>query len=338
MSTFESYETEEEGPFESQESYEGAFETQESLEGPFETGGMHESMESYEGAYESGYETQEAEDEQFLGSILGALTGESEGPLSESQEVELAAELLEVTSEDELEEFLGNLIKGVAKGVGGIIRSPIGQQLGGILKGVAKKALPIVGGALGSFVAPGVGTAIGSKLGSMASNLFEMETEGMSHEQAQFEVARRYVRFASTAAQRAATAPRSAPPRQVVQRAVTTAARQHAPGLLRGTRPGGGYSRGGQRPRPSYAYGQGRPRHRRRRPLGVAAYPVGGSTVVVPGGNGGEPSYGAPSWGDEPYEPQGGQGRQYGPPSSYGGRARSGRWIRRGRRIVLLGV
>ena len=40
-----------------------------------------------------------------------------------------------------------------------VIKSPIGRALGGILKGVAKKALPVVGGALGSMVAPGVGTA-----------------------------------------------------------------------------------------------------------------------------------------------------------------------------------
>src|SRR3954451_15319166 len=120
MSTFETYET----GFESHE-YEG------------------------EGEYEGAYETYEGEDEQFLGNILGAL-GEGESPLSENQEMELAAELLEISSEDELEQFLGNLIKGVAKGVGGIIKGPIGKTLGGALKGLAKTALPMVGSALGS--------------------------------------------------------------------------------------------------------------------------------------------------------------------------------------------
>jgi uncharacterized protein (DUF697 family) len=301
MSTYEAYES---GPFETQEAYEGSF---ESGEGPFET-----------------YETYEGEDEQFLGSILGALTGEAESPLSETQEMELAAELLEVTSEEELEEFIGDVFKKVAKTVGSAIRSPIGRQLGGILKGVAKKALPMVGGALGSFVAPGVGTAIGSKLGSMASNLFEMETEGMNAEQLEFEMARRYVRLAATAAGNAAQAPRNAPPRRVVQTAVTQAARQHAPGLLRGTR-GGGAS-GGRRPRPG---GPQRPGGQRRRGPG-GQYAVGSSTVAVPGGNGAyepEPS----DWGGEP-EPGGGQR------SPYGSRAQSGRWIRRGRKVVLLGV
>ncbi|MGZ4233879.1 MAG: hypothetical protein ACXVVQ_20960 [Solirubrobacteraceae bacterium] len=320
MSTFETYE----GPFETQESYEGPFETQESYEGPFETGG---------------YETYQGEDEQFLGDILGALTGEGESPLSEAQEVELATELLEITSEEELEEFLGNLFKGVAKSVGGFIKSPIGRQLGGILKSVAKKALPVVGGALGSFVAPGVGTAIGSKLGSMASGLFEMETAGMSQEQAQFEVARRYVRLAASAAQHAATAPRNAPPPRVVRTAITQAARQHAPGLLRGTSAGTGLPPRQVPRRP----GAGAPPSARRpgaRPLGAAAFPVGSSTVFVPGGNGDQtsttvqPSYGPPQWAQpEPYEPS------YGTPApQYPGRAQRGRWMRRGSKIVLYGV
>ena len=321
MSTFESYEMgQEAGPFETQEAYEGSFET-------------------FEGPFESSYEAYEGEDEQFLGSILGALTGESEVPLSENQEMELAAEVLEISSEEELEEFIGNLVKGVAKGVGSFVRSPIGKQLGGVLKGVAKKALPMVGGALGSFVAPGIGTALGSKLGSMASNLFELESEGMSQEQLEFEMARRFVRLAASSAKTAALAPPSAPPRQVVQKAVTQAARQHAPGLLRGTRG----TRAGAQGRPAGARQQGpprqgrrgqgrRPRPRQRGPLGAVAYPVGGSSVVVPGGDV-QPSYGAPDWddGDDGYGDDGGY-------QGYQGRARTGRWYRRGRRVVLVGI
>src|SRR4051794_23975570 len=96
------------------------------------------------------------ETEGFLGgllsSVLGGLSGEAEGPLGETQELEAAAELLEIQSEAELEQFLGNLFKKVASGVGGFIKSGTGKALGGILKNVAKKALPVVGGALGSFV------------------------------------------------------------------------------------------------------------------------------------------------------------------------------------------
>jgi uncharacterized protein (DUF697 family) len=64
------------------------------------------------------------------------------------------------------------------KGFGGIAK-----PLGGVLKGVAKKALPFVGGALGSIIPiPGVGTAVGTAVGSAASKLLEAELEGLSPE------------------------------------------------------------------------------------------------------------------------------------------------------------
>src|SRR5439155_1002727 len=82
---------------------------------------------------------------------------------------------------------------------------------------------------LGSFVAPGIGTAIGSKLGSLAGGLFEIPGE-MPQEQAQFEVARRVVRLAAASARNAAAA-RPAPtinPRTVARAAIARAARQVA--------------------------------------------------------------------------------------------------------------
>lgn len=68
--------------------------------------------------------------------------------LTEAEEIELASELLEITSEQELEQFLGNVFRKVARGVGSFVKSPVGRALGGVLKNVAKKALPVVGGAL----------------------------------------------------------------------------------------------------------------------------------------------------------------------------------------------
>jgi hypothetical protein len=326
-----------------------AFETYETYEGPYESGSFEQG-----GPFETGYETYQGEDEQFIGDLLstigkplaqagmqalqqglssgfGGLFGETESPLSEAQEMELASELLEISSEEELEEFLGNLFKGVSNAVGGFIKSPVGQQLGGILKGVAKQALPVVGGALGSFVAPGVGTAIGSQLGSMASRLFEMETEGMSQEQAQFEVARRYVRLASTAAATAARAPRSTPPARVTRVAITQGARQHAPGLLRGTTAGTGMPRHGGAPQIGRPHIAGRPSHRGygRRPLGVAAFPT--SSTFVVGGNGYDQGA-EPGWGQPEPEPV------FGTPAPVAGRAHSGRWLRRGSKIVIYGV
>jgi uncharacterized protein (DUF697 family) len=156
---------------------------------------------------------------------------QGEGVLGEL-EAELVQELLEVQSEEELEQFLGDLVKKVAKGVGGFIKSPVGQALGGALKSVAKTALPVAGAALGSFVAPGVGTALGGQLGSMASRLFEVELEGMDREQQELEIARRYVRFATDAARNAALADQSIPSRALVTAAVADAARRYAPGII----------------------------------------------------------------------------------------------------------
>ncbi|HXH97126.1 MAG TPA: hypothetical protein VNH40_07950 [Gaiellaceae bacterium] len=179
------------------------------------------------GEYEWGAEYEE---EQEWGSEAYEL---AELPITEMQEAELASELLEVGSEYELEQFLGKLFKSVARGVGGFIKSPVGRALGGVLKSVAKKALPVVGGALGSMVAPGIGTAIGSKLGSMAGGLFELELEGLSPQEAEFEVAKRFVRLASLAARNAALAPKTLPTRVVAHKALLDSARLTAPGLYR---------------------------------------------------------------------------------------------------------
>lgn len=174
----------------------------------------------------------ESGDFEFGTEELGT---QMESPFSEEEEMELASQLLEITDEAELEQFLGSLFKRIGRGMRSIIRSPIGRALGGILKGVAKKALPIAGEALGSMVAPGIGTAIGSKLGFAAGSMFGLELEGLSQEDQEFEVARRYVRFAGSAAQKAAVASPTIPPDIAAKNAVIESAKLHAPGLLRKT-------------------------------------------------------------------------------------------------------
>jgi uncharacterized protein (DUF697 family) len=324
-----------------------------------ETGELGESGELGLGEFELGESGElgegegEGEGEGFLGDILG---GEFESPLSEAQEMELAGELLEVGSEQELEQFLGNIFKGVANAVGGVIKSPIGRALGGVLKNVAKTALPVVGGALGSFVAPGLGTALGSKLGSMAGNLLELEGE-VSAEQAEFEVARHVVRLSAAAAQKAAVAPPHLPPRQVAHTAVVQAARQVVPGALRPyTAHHGrdfaargavtyGARHGGARLSPEYrrrlaalppsarlaaGYAQGRPRH-----AGAAAgYGAPRHRHTRPGAPG--YGFGAVDAGIE--EPFGIGAGGVAANGFGGGGQRTGRWVRRGRKIILLGV
>lgn len=207
----------------------------------------------------------EAGDEEFdTGEIPLSEEGDWELPLEESEEMELASDLLEVTDDAELDQFLGKLFKKASRGVGRFMRSSAGRRLGGMLKGVAKKALPIAGGALGGFFGGPLGAKIGSQLASAGGRMFGLELEGLSPEDQEFEIARRFVRLASSAAQQAASAPPSASPVNVAKKALIQAAKRHAPGIL-----------------------------------GRVAAAAGGSNLPL---------------------------------------GRSGRWVRRGRRIVLMGV
>jgi len=187
------------------------------------------------GAGEYEYDGYEYEPEMY-GEANGEMYG-FEGPFDEAEEMELAAELLEITDEAELDQFLGDLFKKVSRKAGRAIKSPIGRQLGGMLKGVAKKALPMGGKAIGAYFGGPAGGAIGGQVASTAGRLFGLELEGLSVEDQEFEVARRYVRLAGDAAQEAAAAPSGASPQAVAQQAVAAAAQKHAPGLAAGAAP-----------------------------------------------------------------------------------------------------
>jgi hypothetical protein len=140
--------------------------------------------------------------------------------------------LLGVASEQELDRFLGSLIQRAGRAVGQFVKSPTGQALGGILKGAAKQALPVVGSALGGYLGGEKGAQIGGQLASAAGRVFGLELEGLSPEDQEFEVAKRFVRFAGEAVKNAALTPTSADPRTAANTAVVSAAQQHAPGLL----------------------------------------------------------------------------------------------------------
>ena len=176
--------------------------------------------------------------------------GEIQSELSEEEEVELALELLSVSSEAELDQFLGKLFKGAWKGIKkvGSVVGKIAKPLGGVLRAVAKKALPLVGGALGSFIPiPGVGTAVGSALGGAISKALEAETGELSSEDRELEIARRFVRIASTAARQAAAAPPDMDGETAATQAVAAAARRVLPSFqfnAAGARPAPGAQQG----------------------------------------------------------------------------------------------
>jgi hypothetical protein len=169
-----------------------------------------------------------------------------ESVFNEEEEMALAAELLSVSDEQELDQFLGGLLKKAGRALGGALRGGPGRMLGGLLRGLAKRVLPMAGGALGSLALPGIGTSLGANAGQSLGKLFGLELEGLSLEDQEFEVARSFVKLAGEAAKNAATTP-VADPLTAARNAIQQAASTHAPGiagmLARG-RPAGGMAYG----------------------------------------------------------------------------------------------
>ena len=146
--------------------------------------------------------------------------------------MELAAEFLEVANEQELDQFLGKMIRRVSRKVGRLVKSPLGRALGGLLKPLAKAALPLAGRVLGSVVGGPLGGMAGGQLANVAGRMFGLELEGLSGEDREFEVARRFVRFGSRAAGTAMAAPPTVNPATAARTAIRATSRTFAPGLL----------------------------------------------------------------------------------------------------------
>ncbi len=145
---------------------------------------------------------------------------EMESLFSEEEEIDLAYELLDVTDEEEMDYFLGKLFRKSRRRLKRFMRSPVGRRLAGVLKDTAMKALS-------KYTKGGGAASIGE--------LLEPELEGLSPEDQDLEVARRLVRVAASAVKKATLAPKTSAPQTVVKKAVASAVRKHAPGLIKGT-------------------------------------------------------------------------------------------------------
>jgi len=158
--------------------------------------------------------------------------GETGEVFGETEQMELASEFLEITSEAELDRFLGALIERAGRTIGTFVKSPEGRAIGGILKGAAKQVLPGIGSAVGGYFGGPTGAKLGGDVASAAGRAFGLELEGLSSEDREFEVARRYVSFAGEAVKNLASAPSGLDPRTAADAAAVAAAKTHAPGLL----------------------------------------------------------------------------------------------------------
>jgi len=290
---------------------------------------------------EYGSQEQEAETyETYEGSF--------EIPMTEAEEEVLAAELLSVSNEEEMDQFLGGLFKKITGAAGKFLRN--GGPLAGALKGIAAKALPVLGGALGTAIPiPGLGTALGSAVGSAASRLLQSEAgqmEQMEAEEQEEEIARRYIRLATSAIRRMARGRLPANPMAAATVALRNAVRDlsrtyivqpdyrscppcpvcptcsqptpaPAPDMTGADMTGGGDASGIQAPAPT-APAQQNPE---------LQYPFGGQGEF-PGEVYGEHEGEAESY-ETNYEA---------PAAPYANGNRTGRWVRRGRKIVLYGL
>lgn len=176
-------------------------------------------------------------------------------PLTEEEEAELAYELLSVQDEGELDEFLGKLIGRVKRKV----RKYVPKSVRSLARRGLKRLAPIAGRTAGTFFGGPVGGRLGGRLGKYASKFFELDLEGLSPEDQEFETAKQYVKFGSAAAKEAIKNAGKMSPEKATKLAFQKAARKHAPGLLKmkPSRHRGRGARGGRRQKSGTWYRRG---------------------------------------------------------------------------------
>lgn len=168
------------------------------------------------------HDRQQLEFEEGLARAVAP--GRPYGGLTEIAELELASELLEVESEHDLGIFIGHVAASY----------PPSPAVPGVLT-VARRVAPR--GALVMGAQPtssgGATNAARSARQLREAKLLSLELEGMSPEDREFELARRWVRFITRALECASRQPRNRrSPAALAQSALTTAARDAAPSLV----------------------------------------------------------------------------------------------------------
>jgi hypothetical protein len=200
-----------------------------------------ESDTAFEQWNEGGFGQAEYEPFQFesfeYADSEAAVFDETDSVFSEADEIDLASELLSVGRDQELDQFLGKVIRRAGQAVGRAIRSPAGQAIGGILKGAARQALPHLVSGLGSGIGGHFGGQRGAQFGGQVAaatgKLFGLELEGLSGEDQEFEIGRRFIRFAGAAVRNLAKMPPRRDLLAAARAAAIAAAQRYAPGLLR---------------------------------------------------------------------------------------------------------
>jgi hypothetical protein len=217
----------------------------------------HDEFETDEFELEDAYELDgefdgEADSEtdgETDGELYGELDSEDlESPFNEVDETELAEELLSVGNEQEVDHFFGKVFRRAAgRGRGrrrGRHRRGAPRRmraLGGFAKRFARKALPKIaafaGGPIGGAI---LGSATDALMGRL---LGELQQEHVDSEDQEFEMARRVVRVAGSAANRAMSIDPRLDPVTAAKRAMVGAMRRQV--ASRRSR-GGAHTRSGR--------------------------------------------------------------------------------------------
>jgi hypothetical protein len=154
---------------------------------------------------------------------------EAETAFNETEELELASRALDAVDTAALDRFIAALVRHAQRRSGKPLDAQASTALTRYLRSVARQILtPANAHAALSATAP-----LHPRVSrTRAARMFGIETEGLSNEDAELEVARRFVRFGGSAARRIPAQPRRAPLQRRVRAAVVGAARRHAPGLI----------------------------------------------------------------------------------------------------------
>jgi hypothetical protein len=159
---------------------------------------------------------------------------------NETDDETLAYELLAAESDQELDQFLGGLVRRAAAGARRFISSPQGKQIGSDfrdgIKAFGRKMIPSLGRNTGGYFGERYGGPKGGQYGSRAGHnvgkwaldRLGWDEEMMTPDQMELEVAKKVVQVAKTAANAAVNAAQAKKgnPRAIVHAAINSAARR----------------------------------------------------------------------------------------------------------------
>lgn len=207
---------------------------------------MDEFENEFEYEFENEFEAEFEDDFEFENEYEAEFEDDFEMEVfSEDEELELAEQLLSAESDDELEYFLGSLIKKAVPFVGRLLKGRGKKLVRGLARkgmGMARRFLP----GLGRRASRAIGSRRFGQISNLARSFFGFELEMMAPEEQELEIAKKIIRTTKTAAKNLAkAASKGIPPTpQLVDKALKAAAKKHL-------RPGGKKGPGSRR-------GQGR--------------------------------------------------------------------------------